>query len=339
MLQSHEAIVLQSHEERVISILNSAVIKGKLVNGYSLSNSRKSSLVAKKVDEFSESWEDLIAARIKSGHPTLFGRLGGLEAHCLGLWLDSKRGITHPLRYLHSKSFKNYRFRQLENNAGVYPRSAKIFDFFCSEQLTSIQAVDIFSVWAQPFAWVESVALQNADCIFVSGYGSFPWLEPRDLKSKVGWGSALEGKKVLVISPFIDSIKFQIPNLDKIFSNLKVPDIEFKFLRAPLTQGGVADGKSYRDHLLRLKDQATEIDFDIALISAGGYSLPIAAHAKNIGKIGIHAGGAMQLFFGINGQRYEQYPEVTRHINSYWKRPFDHERPENWRSIEGGCYW
>ena len=314
-------------------------LKEKLVNSYSIRNSKYSSLVAKKVETYSANWEELIGARINSGEPLIFGRLGGLEAHCLGIWLDSQHMFKSPIRYSHAKIFRNKRFKQLQNNAGVYPQSKEVFEFFCKEQLLAISTMDIISVWAQPFAWVESLALQNEDSIFVSGHGSFPWLEPRDKESTLGWGAALEGKRVLVVSPFVDSIAYQAPQLDKIFSNLTVPKINFLYLRAPMTQGGISDGKTFIDHLVELKQKVSEVDFDVALISAGAYSLPIAAHAKSIGKIGIHAGGALQIFFGINGQRYETYPEVTRHINSFWKRPYEHERPENWRSIEDGCYW
>ena len=64
-----------------------------------------------------------------------------------------------------------------------------------------------------------------------------------------------------------------------------------------MSQGGIDDGKSYKFHLLNLKSQIKSFDFDIALVSAGAYSLPLAAYAKELGKIGIHAGGAMQLFW------------------------------------------
>jgi hypothetical protein len=106
-----------------------------------------------------------------------------------------------------------------------------------------------------------------------------------------------------------------------------------------MTQGGLRDDQSYAIHLNRMKESLEKFDFDVALVSAGGYSLPLAAHAKQIGKIGIHAGGAMQIFFGILGQRYENYPQVKKYLNKDWKRPFEHERPKNWESIEGGCYW
>lgn len=116
--------------------------------------------------------------------------------------------------------------------------------------------------------------------------------------SDIGWRSVLEGKKVLVVSPFIDSIAHQVPNKKRIFRSLEIPKVDFQYLRAPMTQGGLLDGSSFREHLQKLKNEMSSIDFDLAMISAGAYSLPLANWAKGIGKIGIHAGGAMQLFLG-----------------------------------------
>ncbi len=88
----------------------------------------------------------------------------------------------------------------------------------------------------------------------------------------------------------------------------------------------------------------SKVEFDIALISAGAYSYPLALHAKKMGKIGIHTGGGLQLFFGILGKRWEpKYPETTNYlsnyINGYWVRPSAEETPENSKMIENGCYW
>jgi hypothetical protein len=314
-------------------------VKNKVLNSYSHRNVKDAARVSLRLKDHEKNWDDTIRTKISSGGPLLFGRLGGIEAHCIGLHLDRANGVKKPVRFLQSKVFLPRRLRQLQSNAGVYPNDPEIFDFFCSEYLDALGELDIFSVWGKPFAWVESMVLPKEDVIFVSGYGSFPWLEPRDSNSESGWGMALEGKKVLVVSPFIDSIAHQVPHLKKIFKDLEVPKIEFKYLRAPMTQGGLADGGTFRSHLEELRNKMKSIEFDVAMISAGAYSLPLANSAKELGRVGIHAGGAMQIFFGITGQRYDQYPEVTKHFNSYWKRPYLHERPANWKSIEDGCYW
>jgi hypothetical protein len=121
----------------------------------------------------------------------------------------------------------NKRLDQLCHYAGVYPKTRATFDFFCEEQLNSLNSLDIFSVWEKPNAWVESNYAHNKKIIFVSGDASFPWLEARDGVSEVGWGMGFAGKRVLVVSQFIDSIEIQVPKLNQIFKRLLIPEILF----------------------------------------------------------------------------------------------------------------
>ena len=46
-------------------------------------------------------------------------------------------------------------------------------------------------------------------------------------------------------------------------------------------------------------------DFDIALIGAGAYGMPLAYKIKKMGKKAIHIGGSLQCLFGIKGSRWE----------------------------------
>lgn len=50
----------------------------------------------------------------------------------------------------------------------------------------------------------------------------------------------------------------------------------------------------------------SKIDFDIALIGAGGLGIPISSHVKSVGKIAISIGGHIQVVFGIIGERWRQ---------------------------------
>lgn len=314
-------------------------IREFLILNHSRSNFRLSELVTRKVKRAPDNWELAIQELIETKPNILFGRLGGLEASCLGIYLDTRKGPRNPIRYLKAVLIAPRRKKQLKANAGVFPNEKEIFDFFANEHLEALEQIDIFSVWAKPWAWVESKYADKAETMFVTGDASYPWPEARDGLSESGWGMALDRKRVLLVSPFIDSFEVQAQKINEIFRGIKYPDMELQFLRAPMTQGGLKDGTTYKSHLLDLKNQMSQREFDVALISAGAYSLPLAAHAKKIGKTGIHAGGALQLFFGVTGQRYDSYSQVKRFLNSNWKRPFEHERPVNWREIEDGCYW
>lgn len=151
-------------------------------------------------------------------------------------------------------------------------------------------------------------------------------------------------KKVLVISPFVESINKQHKNIEKVFPNVNFPRFTLKTIQAPQTIGFKSDTKpSWFENLDQMKQKMLNEDFDVALIAAGAYSYPLAHHAKKMGKIGIHAGGGLQVFFGIIGKRWEvnwgNGNYLEEYFNEYWTRPTSNETPPNADKVENGCYW
>ena len=78
-----------------------------------------------------------------------------------------------------------------------------------------------------------------------------------------------------------------------------------------------------------------EIDFDVALIGAGAYGLPLAAYVKGLGKKAVHLGGPTQLMFGIRGKRWDQWPQFQKLYNEHWTRPLAEETPGAIRMFDG----
>ena len=64
--------------------------------------------------------------------------------------------------------------------------------------------------------------------------------------------------------------------------------------------------RSLEEIEVRIKD----VDFDIALIGAGAYGLPLTLYCKSLGKMALQTGGATQTLFGIMGKRWENRPHV-----------------------------
>jgi len=53
-------------------------------------------------------------------------------------------------------------------------------------------------------------------------------------------------------------------------------------------------------------------------------------------------GGSLQLLFGVYGERWMNHPIISKCVEEYpvhWIRPSDEEKPENYKKVEGGCYW
>ena len=169
------------------------------------------------------------------------------------------------------------------------------------------------------------------------------------------WTLALKGKKVLVVHPFDQSIRYQYLHRDKLFENKDIlPEFELITFRAVQSVAGTKTPfKDWFEALKYMEDKISEIDFDICIIGCGAYGLPIAAHVKKIGKKAFHLGGGTQLLFGIKGKRWEEnYPKVWNYrpnesintnyndlFNKFWGYPDEKEKPDNAKSVENACYW
>ena len=287
--------------------------------------------------------DEIIFQAIKSGQPKLIGRLGGTEARVLGCYLDIYKGKSFwdPFSTIFSIVSYRKRLKQLNSGAGVYPINKKVVNTFLAQQMEALDEIDVLGTWGSTFTWVEQYALVNPRTQSISHHSVAPWLEvyPPNSVSTQPWANALNGKKVLIVSGFCESFKNQFERIDKVFTSNLYPKFSAQFIKSPISMGGLNDGKTWIDHLEWMKKEMEESDFDVALISAGAYALPLAHHAKKLGKIGITCGGELQLFFGVVGKRWEHMEKVTKYRNEFWIRPGEDERPANWREIEDGCYW
>jgi hypothetical protein len=158
------------------------------------------------------------------------------------------------------------------------------------------------------------------------------------------WTHALQGKRILIISAFEESIREKIAIREKIYDGVDLfPDCEFVFIKPPITQSDEpsrefdVELKCFTDRLDTIKD-----DYDVALVSCGGYGNLVCNHIfENHQKSAIYVGGVLQVYFGILGNRWLiERPDVVRlFMNEHWSRPKVSERPKGCEKIEKGCYW
>jgi hypothetical protein len=157
------------------------------------------------------------------------------------------------------------------------------------------------------------------------------------------WTQVLEGKKILVIHPFNETIESQYFNNRKnLFEDKRVLP-EFKSLetiKAVQTLAGNKDNfNDWFEALGYMKNEINKKDFDIAIIGCGAYGFPLAAHVKRIGKKAVHLGGPTQLLFGIKGKRWVERDDFKSIINDYFVYPDNNDKPQNSIKVEDGCYW
>lgn len=285
----------------------------------------------------------LIRDAIVRGDACMIGRLGFVEANAVlnhlekmqsarGSWLAKMDASFRPFRDTWDKNL----MLNLYENAGVFPMTIEAADQFSQIYLKKFASTDYLAAFGNipGERYLHEEFCPKAISIPIESLEPFRFERP--------WSAMLEGKKILVIHPFAKSISNQYRNRKLLFQNSSVlPDFELKVLPAVQSIAGNPSGfGSWDDALKSMQEKMESEDFDICLVGAGAYGLPLSAHAKNLGKIAIHMGGATQILFGIRGARWEKFnKDVCSLFNEHWIRPDDSERPTGAHKIEEGCYW
>lgn len=270
---------------------------------------------------------EIIAESINSNSSFFIGRLGSveLEAICHYKYFE-KRYKNTDLPYQ-----KNV-VTSLIMNAGFFPNEDKLVDQFVELYISGLSKIDlIWSMWHSRFE--DMLYTEYCREVSITDYeaSNFP------IELENSWIKSLKGKKVLVIHPFEESIRINYQNKEKLFSKKDaIPDFELITLKAVQSIAGTKTGfNTWFDALMYMQQKIETIDFDVALIGAGGYGFPLGAYIKSIGKKAIHVGGALQLFFGIKGKFFDS----LNIYNEYWTYPLESERPESYKKVESGRYW
>lgn len=278
-----------------------------------LSNYKNEFLSQDTTDEF-------IKTLILDDNPCMISRFGSVELKLLEA-VDKSQEFSKNIRHT------------IQNNAGVFPPTDKILISFANLYFDNIQSIDLLGVWKNPYE--DNIANKYCPHAKITTLRN---LEP--YFSKLPWSKYLKNKKVLVIHPFSQSIANQYKKRELLF---KDPGIlpEFELITYPAIQsiGGNKEYESWFQALDKMKEDISKIDFDVAIIGAGAYGLPLASYVKEIGKKAIHLGGATQMLFGVYGQRWAIHPDFKDIINEHWIKPSPNETPKTAQKVENACYW
>lgn len=286
--------------------------------------------------------QDVLRARIVQGDPFLFGRLGWNELTTVVKYLYIEQARRAPLataaRYVlglgRSFWWEDINREPMRDGAGFFPVTDEALERFARLTLDLVPEIDVQGSWLTDETYLdEYYRSPPPERIAIHELPAFAVARP--------WTAALEGSKVLVIHPFRQSIESQYARRERLFTNPEVlPPFDLQVM-APVQSiaGCDTDHATWFDALDAMKAEMDSRDYDVALVAAGAYGIHLAAHAKRRGKMGIHVGGDLQIYFGIMGQRWETNPRVSPLVNEYWIRPSQEETPRHHTLAEGGCYW
>lgn len=156
------------------------------------------------------------------------------------------------------------------------------------------------------------------------------------------WIQALKGKKVLVVSPFSDTIESQYPKRELLHKEKDtLPEITLSTVKAVwwYSHGRDPRFQTWFEVLDYMFEECMKQDFDVALLSCGTFGAPLAVRLKRAGKQAVQMGGGLQLLFGIKGKRWDDVPGL---YNEYWVRLPEETKFGNVNVLDqtpGGAYW
>ncbi|WP_051335412.1 hypothetical protein [Methylocapsa acidiphila] len=273
----------------------------------------------------------LLAEAIRCARPLAAGKIGFTELLALNHFLKRDAALTKNRK---PEPYPRYAFETLYINSGVFPQQDEFYDKFGAIYRNAVSDMDILVSWE----------LQGEYKIFNSlGRRAtlVPWGAVDPFLSDKPWSEALQGKRVLVVSPFAASIQKQYARRTSIWQDPRVlPEFTLLTILPPFSAGLVPP--KHPDWIAALNDLKAQMDaqnYDVALIGAGAFSLPLATHAKQHGKVGIHMGGTLQVLFGVYGNRWKDNKAFHQYINENWVRPSPSETPDTVQKNENACYW
>ena len=281
--------------------------------------------------------EEKISTLLRSPLPCAIGKIGTTEL----------LGLEYLFRYFqppwpHAASWRRPAQR-LHDCSGIYPVRHDIYLDWADECRRALGQMDLLSQWQVPSTYLAAfegrVLALLAPQAFRAHRNFIHFLHPPE-----SWLGDLAALRWLVVHPFEKTIRAQLPHLASlgVYPAHALPDLERRtcdtsILACPQFSYMVPPKHAnWSAALAEMKKEMEHYDFDIALIGAGAWSLPLAAHAKRIGRKALHLGGATQLLFGIRGGRFDQWGFG---YHQQWVRPLPEETPKNCRLMEEGAYW
>ena len=271
---------------------------------------------------------EMIKKMLLSGEVFTVGRPGATEIYLI----QQADMLNHNLR---SETTDEY-YKMAYVNSGIFPRTVSFIKEYGPYAAKAIEQCDLLNV---SYCVMEDYVYKNnmkkdAALTYIRALDYWRFDEP--------WTMALKGKKVLVISPFADTIQKQYKKRDRLYKNVEIlPEFTLYTVKAVQT-GGMEKDERFKDWFEALNymyEQAMKYDFDVAILSCGAYSLALAAKFREAGKSAIHMGGVCQMLFGIKGRRWEDEPGAGDFFNEHWTYPSAEETPQSADIVEKHAYW
>ncbi len=294
---------------------------------------------------------DTIDLALETGEGLLVGRNGSTELmtmiegpvnankfflECAGVWDNDGNGVENTGSPTMAYSDTSLPLRSAKVNEQA------ILKWIISSRAASAEANLLATGWYQGLAVSEKRMLTTIG--FLGQQIQLRDIEPYYTDEIRQWTRLLKGQRVCAVSPFYKSLPAGYRARDKIWTNGLLPDFKsFSVVRsyfAPLIGGATHSwGCSWEEAVNRMEAEVLKTGARVVLIGCGGLGMILGARLKKKGLICVVMGGALQILFGIKGQRWAKHDVISRFFNNAWLEPQAEEIPPGFKLIEGGCYW
>lgn len=261
------------------------------------------------------------------------GRLSGNEPNLCGTILSNKPANKYLLHeMLHTAGIKFTSIDSLKTYVNQYNQACKHCD------ILGIWSGNMYSQ-AKPYYDLLEQLYPTKPRICAQALEPFYYMDhPNYYFDKV-----FENKKVLIISSHKKTIEQQLhkkTHIKSIFHH----STQFHIYKPPQQNAGNCDGHPWTFHMDIMKKELSELkkgfDFDIALVSCGGFGMIICDYIyEQLNTSVIYVGGGLQLYFGIMGNRWRQNTNIIQ--NDEWTNVLNEDKPPIFDEslCESSCYW
>jgi hypothetical protein len=278
---------------------------------------------------------DLLRERVAQDVPTSAGKIGDTEAEVL---VKYERAHHDPDEFFDAIARRGPELDLLYLNCGVFPKDQAALVDWADTYLASLSSLGVLGVWFNSGEkTIANKYAPSATLADIKGLDPFYHESP--------WTRELADRQVIAVTPFADSVAQQWTARTgaELFplNPSMLPPFDLRIVRAPLSAGLRPPlHPSWQAALTHLKDEVAKEAFDMALIGAGAFSLPLCSFIREeLGRSAVHLGGGLQLLFGIKGRRWKDHPVISRLFNDSWIHPLPDETPRaRWKN-DGGAYW
>lgn len=286
------------------------------------------------------------ALECKSG--LAIGKLGGSEQTALLFHMAClDNGSKDLLSPVNRPIYLAFRYH-CEHQTGIFPTDPQFLINYADFYTSQIRQTDYLGLFGRP---TESRIIERLE--LPAEFLRYTDTEPdRSIPydSSRCYLPLFRGHRILLVAPFASFAKSRAEKdifesvWQKIDGQWFYPesvdaiDIPYSYVGQQNTFSTHESSLDLYQHITEKMDQH---DYDVALIAAGSLAIPLAAHAKSKGKVGVSMGGHFQALFGIIGDRWANNPVWQKsYINDTWSRLPERFIPKNAHLLtDNKSYW